>query len=72
MGDIDIERAEAVKRGANLISSMENEIKQLRDAHKHIVAILGPEAINCGCDGCHEEMSQALDIAKKALEEKPI
>lgn len=41
--------------------------KVLVEALKEVVAVLGPEPADCGCEGCECEMGMALDAANKAL-----
>lgn len=41
-------------------------IRELEEALRKIVRVLGPEISEHGCEGCEEEMAQALKIARNA------
>lgn len=43
------------------------EIAQLREALKKVQTVLGPTPPNCGCQGCQEEMAEALAAVNTAL-----
>lgn len=43
----------------------EELIKESRLALEQIAYILGPVAIDCGCEGCQSEMQLALDLSQE-------
>lgn len=43
------------------------EARPLVDALKEVVAVLGPEPADCGCDGCSTEMEIAIRVSSEAL-----
>lgn len=43
---------------------------EYKKAMENVVRVLGPKPPDCGCDGCFEEMSQALKFVQDALADK--
>lgn len=59
-----VSRLEATE---NMHDALMAEVKKMRREVEWIIAVLGPEPTNCGCAGCHEEISEALAAARRAI-----